>query len=49
LIPGAVTNLVAYLVAIAAGTIITAVALFVLKRRLPEVAPVGARNVPVES
>jgi PTS system fructose-specific IIC component len=49
LIPGAVTNLVAYLGAIAVGTIITAATLFVLKRPLPTVSPVGARNVPVES
>ncbi len=35
LIPGAVTQLPAYLGAIAAGTAVTAAALFVLKRRLP--------------
>jgi PTS system fructose-specific IIC component len=36
LIPGAVRNLVAYLFAIAAGTLVTVGALFVLKRPLPE-------------
>ena len=35
LIPGAVTHLAAYLGAIAAGTAVTAAALFVLKRRAP--------------
>jgi PTS system fructose-specific IIC component len=34
LIPGAVTNLLAYLIAIVAGTLVTVAALFVLKRRL---------------
>lgn len=38
-IPGAVTNLLAYLGAIAAGTVVTAGALFLLKRPLPELAP----------
>jgi fructose PTS system EIIBC or EIIC component len=40
-IPGAVTNLLPYLFAIAAGTLVTAGALFMLKRRLP-VAPRAA-------
>ncbi|MEZ0389743.1 MAG: PTS fructose transporter subunit EIIBC, partial [Verrucomicrobium sp.] len=35
LIPGAVTNLVPYLLAIVAGTVVTAGALFILKRPLP--------------
>jgi PTS system fructose-specific IIC component len=35
LIPGAVTNLLAYLGAIAAGTLVTSAALFILKRPLP--------------
>lgn len=39
LIPGAVTGLLAYLGAIAAGTAVTAGALFILKRPLPQVAP----------
>jgi fructose PTS system EIIBC or EIIC component len=40
LIPGAVTNLLAYIVAIAAGTVVTAGALFFLKR--PEAEPMPA-------
>ena len=39
LIPGAVTNLGAYLLAIVAGTIITTGALFFLKRPIVEPAP----------
>jgi PTS system fructose-specific IIC component len=39
LIPGAVTNLVPYLGAIVAGTLVTAGALFFLKRPLAEPAP----------
>ncbi|MEW5928485.1 MAG: PTS fructose-like transporter subunit IIB [Gemmatimonadota bacterium] len=42
LIPGAVTHLAAYLGAIAAGTAVTAAALFVLKRRVPAAAPDAA-------
>ncbi|MET0396156.1 MAG: PTS fructose-like transporter subunit IIB [Longimicrobiaceae bacterium] len=41
LIPGAVTQLPAYLGAIAAGTAVTAAALFVLKRRSPAVDDAG--------
>jgi fructose PTS system EIIBC or EIIC component len=40
LIPGAVTNLIAYFIAIVAGTVVTAGALFFLKR--PEVEPMPA-------
>ena len=36
LIPGAVRNLLAYLLAIVAGTLVTTGALFVLKRPLPD-------------
>jgi PTS system fructose-specific IIC component len=42
LIPGAVTHLAAYLGAIAAGTAVTAAALFVLKRRVPAADPAAA-------
>lgn len=49
LIPGAVTNLVAYLVAIVIGTVVTAGALFILKRPLPSATNLGARNVPNEA
>jgi PTS system fructose-specific IIC component len=42
LIPGAVTHLAAYLGAIAAGTAVTAAALFVLKRRVPAAADPAA-------
>jgi PTS system fructose-specific IIC component len=46
LIPGAVTNLLAYLGAIVVGTIITAGTLFILKRPLPVVATaLDARKV----
>jgi len=50
LIPGAVSNLLAYLGAIAAGTLVTSAALFILKRPLPpaEVAE-GARAAAVEA
>jgi PTS system fructose-specific IIC component len=40
LIPGAMINLLAYLGAIAAGTLVTVAALFFLKRPLPEDGPV---------
>ncbi len=35
LIPGAVTHLIAYLVAVVAGTLVTTAALFILKRKIP--------------
>ena len=41
-IPGAVTGLPAYLGAIATGTVVTAAALFVLKRPLAPAEPVRA-------
>ncbi|HEU0078149.1 MAG TPA: PTS fructose-like transporter subunit IIB [Longimicrobiaceae bacterium] len=44
LIPGAVTQLPAYLGAIAAGTLVTTAALFVLKRRLPAAEDAGAAD-----
>lgn len=47
LIPGAVTNLLAYLGAIAAGTLVTAVALFLLKRPLPETESALGTQKPV--
>jgi PTS system fructose-specific IIC component len=39
LIPGAVTNLIAYFIAIVAGTVVTAGALFFLKRAEAEPMP----------
>jgi PTS system fructose-specific IIC component len=39
LIPGAVTNLLAYGIAIVAGTVVTAAALFFLKRPITEPMP----------
>lgn len=50
LIPGAVSHLLAYLGAVAAGTVVTAGALFLLKRPLPQVAPdLRAGSVAVKS
>jgi PTS system fructose-specific IIC component len=50
LIPGAVSHLLAYLGAIAAGTVVTAGTLFLLKRPLPAVAqPLRAPGVATES
>jgi PTS system fructose-specific IIC component len=50
LIPGAVTNLLAYLGAIAAGTLVTSAALFILKRPLsPAESADGAQVVLAEA
>ncbi len=49
LIPGAVTHLVPYLIAIVAGTAVTTIALFFLKRPVAPVPPVGAVETPAKA
>jgi PTS system fructose-specific IIC component len=49
LIPGAVTNLLLYLAAIVAGTVVTAAAIFVLKRPTRELAAESARRSEEEA